>query len=177
MSKNLFLSSMVAVATISMPSFASSNEILQALNNQGIEVELMSDESLGEARGAAWTLLTGQPMPSVTHGVRIHMVKWKKFGSKSDYSSYNYVGNYDLPDHHATNPNADPYGIEYQGTIYHYGGDQWVADDVTAGSAWSASVAYVKEEHYQLLNWPADTPSIYALRDSSWNRPISTFIW
>jgi len=165
------LSAVITLSAVSLPAFATT-DILDSLKSQGVAVEAMSDEALSEARGAAYTLLTSQPAPSATHGLTVHMVKWKKFGSTSDYLNYNYVGNYQVSDNH-----SNPFIAVYNGSAYHVAGDQWAADDITAGSAWTAANAYVKEEHYQILNYPADTATIYGLRSSSWNRPISTFSW
>lgn len=167
MKKLIFLTAL-STMSIATPSFASS--ILDSLNQQGVSVEAMSDKALDEARGAA--LITGQPFPSVTHGLRTHMVKWKKFGSKSDYMTYNWMGSFDNTDDHTA-----PLAYTYNGIQYHVGGDIWKADDITAGSGWTNANSYVKEYHYQVLDYPSDTATIYAFRETAWNRPISTFSW
>lgn len=131
--------------------------------------KIMSKQEMQDARGAA--LISGQPYPSVTHGLKKHFVTWKKFGSTADYHSYNYIGNSLTPD------TGHTLQFTYMGSAYHVGGDQWLADDISAPTAWALANSYLKEYHYQVLNPSTDAPSTYAFRETSWNRPISTFSW
>ena len=102
------------------------------------------------------------------------MVTWKKFGSKADYHSYNYIGNSFTPD--PTNTFTYTYG----GTTYNVGGDRWRADDISSPAAWSAANSYIKELHYQILDPVTFAPTTSAIHNYDlivWNRPISTFNW
>ena len=162
------MASLVAAIAASSATMAA-NPILSDLNMSFQEVEVMNDSVMSETRGAA--LIVGQPTPSVTHGLRKHLVTWKGFGSKADYQSYNYIGNSYTPD------SQHNLIFTYNGGNYHVGGDQWLADDISSPSAWSASNAYLKEYHYQVLNPTTEAVTAYAFRETAWNRPISTFNW
>jgi hypothetical protein len=114
----------IACVSVLVPSlaFAANNPILNALSASDSGYEVMSAVEMKEARGAA--LIVGQPLPSVTHGIKKHHVTWKGFGSQADYQSYNYVGNSYSPDTSHSN------GFSYNGGLYHVGGDQWLADTI-----------------------------------------------
>lgn len=149
--------------------YASNNPILDHLASSEGKFSAMSTLEMKEARGAA--LIVGQPTPSVTRGLKKHMVTWKKFGSKADYKSYNYIGNTYQP------ASFNAYTFSYNGGSYYVAGDQWLADDISSPSSWSLANTYLKEYHYQVLNPSTGAPTAYAFRETTWNRPISKFNW
>lgn len=170
----IFLSS--SLMAIASATAWSASPILDSLQQQGVRAIAMTDAELDEIKGAA--LISGQPYPSVTLGLKQHFVTYKGWGSKTDYNSYNYIGN-------SYNPDPDPgsgvpgvFRVAYGGGIYGAAGDEWWADDKSSPNSWSRANAKLKETHYQILD-PGNgyAPSIYALRDSGWNRPLTTFFW
>jgi len=156
----------IACVAVLAPSlvFAANNPILDALTASDSGYEVMSSDEMQDARGAA--LIYGQPLPSVTYGLKKHHVTWKGFGSKYDYQAYNYIGNSWSPGY------VDyPYG----GTTYSAAGDEWLADTISSPYAWSAANANSIEHHVQVVF--SSGVSAYAFRVTNWNRPISTFSW
>jgi predicted NAD/FAD-binding protein len=84
--KNLARITFVAAAVAMLPALShAENSILASLQAQGIQTVVMTDQSLSEAKGAA--RITGQPLPSVTVGVKTYQVTWNKLGSQTDYRS------------------------------------------------------------------------------------------
>lgn len=149
------------------PAVAAENDILASLKEEGVQVQQIADSDLGEIRGAA--LISYQPYPSVTMGLKVHQVNWKGFGSKSDYRSYAYTG-------YGYSPGQEiRYG--YEGGVYLVAGDEWRADDVSGLNQWNYGNSYLKEYHFQVLDPNTLQPSQFAFRESAWNRPISTFRW
>lgn len=149
------------------PVIAAENEILASLEKDGIQLQQIADNDLGEIRGAA--LISYQPYPSVTAGFKVHQVNYKGFGSKSDYRSYAYTG-------FGYSPSEYRY-YQYEGGTYIVAGDEWRADDVSGVNQWNYGNSYVKEYHLQVVDPNTGQPSPFAFRESAWNRPISTFRW
>ncbi|KPA87888.1 MULTISPECIES: hypothetical protein [Pseudomonas] len=166
--KNLVKSAMAAALILAVPAIShAGNPILESLKSQGLQPAELSDKQLGDIKGAA--LITGQPMPSVTQGLQTYHVTWKKFGSQSDYRSYNIVGT-----------SYDPHGVytyDYDGGTYYVAGDRWLADKTSNVGAWNLAYATEIDLHVQVLHPETKQPSVYGFRTSSWNRPISTFSW
>ena len=55
-----------------------SNPILGSLKQQGIEAKVLAEAELSDIKGAA--LISGQPTPSVTVGLKTHRVTYKRLG-------------------------------------------------------------------------------------------------
>ena len=144
-----------------------SNPILGSLKQQGIEAKVLAEAELGDIKGAA--LISGQPTPSVTVGLKTHRVTYKRWGSQLDYSSYNYMGN-------SWDTKNDKM-FTYEGTAYNVAGDRWLADMASAPNVWNAANAQQIEYHYQLLDANTLAPTTFAFRESVWNRPITKFSW
>ncbi|NVZ27913.1 hypothetical protein HX881_20340 [Pseudomonas gingeri] len=141
--------------------------ILASLEAQGIQVKILSKEQLSKIRGTA--RITDQPYPSVTQGIKIYNIRLKRFGNEHDYRSYYSVGSDWSP--HGTYTHSES-GIEYN-----IAGDRWLADKSDApGGNWSASNAVEVDFHYQALS-KNGTPLNFGWRETTWNRPISTFSW
>lgn len=152
------------------------NPILDSLKEHGVQPKALTNAEMSEIKGTA--LISGQPYPSVTYGLREHNVTYKGWGSYNDYNSYNYIGNSYSPT--PSYPNSQPgwFPVTYSGATYAVAGDEWWADTVSSPNSWSRANAQLVEYHYQLLN-PNNgfAPSTYALRESVWNRPITKFSW
>lgn len=154
------------LAAVSSAVFAAS-PILDSLKQQGVQAKALTDTELSEIKGAA--LIYGQPTPSVTVGMKVHMVTYKGWGSYSDYAAYNYIGN-------SYNPSNDNVFL-YNGGYYRVAGDQWMADTVSSPYSWNAANAQLAEYHYQVLDPNTYAPTAYAFRETAWNRPITKFSW
>ncbi|WP_273820913.1 MULTISPECIES: hypothetical protein [Pseudomonas] len=141
--------------------------ILSSLKAKGIPVTVLDDQSLSQIRGAA--RITGHPYPSVTQGLKTYKMRLKRFGNEHDYRSYYSIGR-----------DWDPHGKYEQienGITYKFAGDLWLADKSDSpGGHWNASNAVEVDHHYQALN-ENGTPLNFGWRETSWNRPISTFSW
>ncbi|MDR0277334.1 MAG: hypothetical protein LBJ37_05580 [Paucimonas sp.] len=167
--KNLFKPTLLAALVFSLPAIShAQNPILASLKEQGVQAVKLDNAAMGEIKGAA--LLTGAALPSVTQGLKTYEVTWKKFGSQTDYRSYNIIGS-----------SYDPHGIytyNYEGNTYRVAGDRWLADKVSNANSWALANSTQIDLHVQVLD-PNNNyqPSVYGFRDSSWNRPISTFSW
>jgi len=162
----------VAFVFVSASMSMAENAILASLENQGATMEMMDDTALDSVRGMA--LLINAPTPSVVHGTKKHHVTWKRFGSQLDYRSYNYIGS---GYNYWTN-----FGMYYEGdayipeNVYTVAGDQWLADTSSSPDSWNLANSQTFELHGQIL-YTDGTPSPYALHESLWNRPLTTFIW
>lgn len=158
----------IAALVAAAPLFShAESSILSSLQSQGIQVASMSDEKLSEAKGAA--RITGQPLPSVTVGLKTYQVTWSKFGSTSDYRSYISQGS-------SYNTANDATFVE-GGVTYRVAGDRWLADRVSNAGSWSEKNSVQVDSHLQALDNATATPLNYGWRTTSWNRPISTFSW
>ncbi|UUQ64565.1 hypothetical protein NLK61_25730 [Pseudomonas fuscovaginae UPB0736] len=143
------------------------SSILDSLEAKGIQVTTLDDLQLSKIRGAA--RITGHPYPSVTQGLKTYNIRLKRFGNEHDYRSYYSVGS-------EWNPHGTYTEIE-DGVTYKVAGDRWLADKSDApGGSWNASNAVEVDVHYQALN-EKGAPLNFGWRDTSWNRPISTFSW
>lgn len=157
------------VATLSaIPTigYSATSPILDALSQQGVNAEVLKDQELKDVRGAA--VLFGQPLPSMTSGIKTNLVAYKGWGSTSDYLSYNWVG---------SSETSGSKRVPYQGNNYDVVGDVWLADDVSGPYTYNVANSYTKDQHLQIVLPGTLTLSDYAFRFSSWNRPISTFTW
>jgi hypothetical protein len=143
------------------------NPIIAGLESEGVTVERLSDERLGQMKGAS--MIVGQAHPSVISGLKVHQITWNKFGSLQDHRSYWYMGS-DYDPHRQ-------YGVTYNGVDYSVGGDRWLADTISGPGSWRLANATEIEYHYQALNKDTAAPENFGFRASSWNRPISTFRW
>ncbi|MGY2197520.1 hypothetical protein [Pseudomonas gingeri] len=141
--------------------------ILSSLQAQGISTTLLSNQALSKIKGTA--LITDQPYPSVIQGLKIYNIRLKRFGNEQDYRSYYSVGS-----------EWDPhrkYFYKENGIEHQVAGDRWLADKSDSpGGQWNASNAVQVDLHYQALN-DNGTPKNFGFRESSWNRPVSTFSW
>ncbi|MFZ4963834.1 MULTISPECIES: hypothetical protein [Pseudomonas] len=158
----------MALALFFLPSLSmAKTPILQSLEAQGIRATALSDQSLSEIKGSG--LIMDQPYPSVTQGMKIYNIRLKRFGNERDYRSYYSVGS-------EWEPHKE--FLHYENGVEHkIAGDRWLADKSDApGGNWSASNATVVDYHYQALN-DNGTPKNFGFRESSWNRPVSTFSW
>lgn len=166
--KNLARITFVAAAVAMLPALShAENSILASLQAQGIQTVVMTDQSLSEAKGAA--RITGQPLPSVTVGVKTYQVTWNKLGSQTDYRSYlSYGSGYD-PSARRTVTDA--------GAVYSVAGDVWLADKISKVGSWSLANSTQIDTHYQALDGATGTPLNFGFRTTAWNRPISTFSW
>jgi hypothetical protein len=156
------------VATLSaIPTigYSATSPILDALSQQGVNAEVLKDKELKNVRGAA--VLFGQPLPSMTSGIRTNYVAYKGWGSTSDYLSYNWV---------ASSESSGNAWYAHEGWAYPIVGDSWRADDTSGPHTYNAANSHEKEHHYQILNGNGSL-SDFAFRVSHWNRPISTFTW
>ena len=165
--KELKLRLAVIAITAFAPFAHASNPILDSLRQQGVTAPALSNETLSEIKGAA--LISGQPAPSVTAGLKSHHVSYKGWGAYTDYGSYNYMGNSYDP--------SNNYTFQYQGGTYRVAGDEWLADLTSGPNTWSAANAQLIEYHYQILDPITAAPTTYGFRETAWNRPISTFSW
>ncbi|KPA96229.1 hypothetical protein [Pseudomonas asplenii] len=161
---HLFLlsaASLLPAISIAQPS------ILSSLQAKGIQVTVLDDESLSKIKGAA--MITGHPYPSVTQGLKIYNIRLKRFGNEHDYRSYYSVGSH-------WSPHKEVIYTE-NGMSYHVAGDRWLADKSDApGGEWNANNAVEVDVHYQALD-KNGSPLNFGWRNTSWNRPISTFSW
>lgn len=159
----------LATMLVALPATGhAANPILASLQSKGVEAVQMDEQQLNNARGAA--LITGQPLPSVTTGLKTHMVTWKKFGSQTDYRSYSWEGSsYDTTNNYIYSED----GVN----SYYVAGDRWLADKVSNVNSWNAANATLIDLHLQILDPNTKAPSNYGFRSTSWNRPISTFSW
>lgn len=158
---------LIGVLSVSGTALAA-NPILDDLRQQGAQAQPLNDEALDKIKGAA--LIYGQPMPSVTVGLKEHSITYKGWGSYNDYSSYNYIG-------YGYNPSNKYTFTHTDGGTYRVAGDQWLADLVSAPNSWSAANAVLIEYHYQVLDPNTYAPTAWGFRETAWNRPISTFHW
>lgn len=143
------------------------NAILASLDRQGHNAVPLPDEKLRDIKGAA--LVIGQPFPSVTQGSRTFHVSWKGFGSQADYRQYRHWG-----DSYSPQENQK---VSYAGKIYTVAGDTWMADLSGNPNQWALVNSIPIEYHLQILNEDNLQPTNQALRNSSWNRPMTTFRW
>ena len=141
------------------------SSILSSLHAQGIQITALSDQALSQIKGTA--RITDQPMPSVTTGLKIYNVKLNRFGNEHDYRSYRIMGSEWVP--HET------YDFFENGIRYSVAGDRWLADKSDSPD-WSLSNSIRIDQHYQALS-DTGAPLNYGWRETSWNRPISTFSW
>ncbi|WP_397459005.1 hypothetical protein AB3464_03880 [Pseudomonas asplenii] len=156
------------LATCLLPAMSvAQTPILSSLEAKGIKVTVLDDESLGKIRGAA--RITGHPYPSVTQGMKTYNIRLKRFGNEHDYRSYYSIGS-------AWDPHGK-YEHTENGVTYKVAGDRWLADKSDApGGSWNASNAERVDFHYQALD-DNGAPLNFGWRETSWNRPISTFSW
>lgn len=153
---------------LSCASGLTANPILESLEQQDMAPALLTDGELAQIRGAALQKIINMPSPSVTMGIREHLVTYKKFGSVTDYSSYRYIGSsYDAQASLALN---------YGGVKIRTAGDVWLADKYSSAYEWKRVNASPIERHLQALD-ANGRPLGYGFRDSLWNRPISRFFW
>lgn len=158
----------LAGALVISPLAAASSPILDALKEQGVQVQPLTDQELENIKGAA--LIYGQPTPSVTYGLKTHQVTYKGWGNYADHNAYNYIGYYYNPDNNHLYQHTD-------GNWYRVAGDQWLADRTSGPTTWVGAYAVPVEYHYQILNRDTYAPTSYAFRETTWNRPISKFSW
>ncbi|QXI30602.1 hypothetical protein [Pseudomonas vanderleydeniana] len=157
---------LLAIFFLPAVSFAQS-PIISSLEAKGIKVTVLDDESLSKIKGTA--RITGHPYPSVKQGLKTYNIRLKRFGNEHDYRSYYSVGS-------EWNPHKNHKYIE-NGKEYLAAGDRWLADKSDApGGNWNASNAVEVDHHYQALS-DNGTPLNFGWRETSWNRPISTFSW
>lgn len=178
------ISLLVVSSVVSSSAFAST-QILDSLKQQGVQSTTLNNADLAEIRGSAYdsyiainassaTVLSGQPLPSVTVGTKSHNVTYKGWGSYSDHTAYNYIGSGYSP---------GTVGLaSYGGGNYWVVGDKWLADTSSPPTSWNAANASLIEYHYQIVvpdsnGLPSSTTSSYAFRYTAWNRPISKFSW
>lgn len=165
-----FISSVVSTTVLAK------TQILDSLKMQGVQATALDDADLNLIKGAytyydvtGASVLTGQPTPSVTRGMKTNYVTYKGWGSYSDYSAYNYIG-YGWS---TSNDNR----ATYSGGVYSIAGDRWMADTSSAPNAWQAANAHLVEYHFQVLDPNTSAPTTYAFRNTAWNRPITKFSW
>jgi len=156
-----------SVALLSAPavSFAD-NAILASLESQGVSTSQISNAEMKEIKGAA--IITNEAKPTTTRGLFTYMVSWKGAGSQADYRSYRIVGNFFDGDRKLTKKEG--------GTTYQVAGDSWMADKSGNPNQWVASRASEIDGHYQILD-SAGNPTNQAIRNTSWNRPLTTRSW
>ncbi|QXI26460.1 hypothetical protein [Pseudomonas vanderleydeniana] len=143
--------------------------LLSSLQAKGIQVTALDDDSLSKIRGTA--RITGHPYPSVTQGLKTYKIRLKRFGNEHEYRSYYSIGRDWSPHKKQTYTDAET------GKTYHVAGDRWLADKSDApGGHWSASHAVEVDSHYQALD-KNGAPLNFGWRETTWNRPISTFSW
>lgn len=143
------------------------NAILSSLTDQGVQTTAFSDEKMNGIRGAS--IIIGQPRPSASQGLKNFHVSWKGFGSKADYRQFRIVGE-----------EWNPHTIgryDYQGETHYVSGDTWLADLSGNPYQWSAANAVAIEGHWQILDKLTLLPTNRAIRETAWNRPITTFRW
>lgn len=144
------------------------NPILEALVQQGATPVVIPDEQLAAIKGAAMRKIVNMPAPSVTMGIREHLVTYKRFGRYEDYSSYRYVG-------FSYSPQAS-HPVKYQGEWINTFGDIWLADKYSSAYQWKRVNASPIEYHLQAVD-QNNRLLPFGLRESIWNRPISKFSW
>ncbi|WP_133751873.1 hypothetical protein [Pseudomonas sp. LP_7_YM] len=128
---------------------------------------MMSDQKLDEIRGAAKIL--GQPLPSVTLGLKTYHVTWKQFGAMDDYRSYIRHG-------FSYNPGVRNTVVENE-VVHDVAGDVWFADRISNPNTWNSAYSVRIDSHLQALDKTTGQPMNFGWRTTSWNRPISTFRW
>lgn len=158
----------LVLATALLPAISTAQtSTLSTLEAQGIQVTVLDDQSLGKIKGAA--RITGHPYPSVTQGLKTYNVRLKRFGNEHDYRSYYSVGS-------DWNRQKNLTRTE-DGTTYQVAGDRWLADKSDSpGGSWNASNAVEVDSHYQALD-NNGVPLNFGWRETTWNRPVSTFSW
>lgn len=179
MKKITLFSVLFSAISCSDYSIAAENPILEFIQSKGIAAEEIDDVKLDFVRGAGIVVippsfpkvqtLYGQALPSVSQGMKTHMVTYKSWGSTADYTSYNYIGfSYD--------PNAAK-TYSYNGQVFAVTGDEWLADRLSAPTAWNLKNSSKIDYHYQVLDRFTGALTASAFRYSLWNRPLTTFKW
>jgi hypothetical protein len=166
--KNLLKIASISTLAAVFPAVSQADSaILSSLKSQGIQTVAMDTQRLSETKGAA--RITGQPMPSVTVGLKTYQVTWNKQGSQTDYRSYLSVSN-----------EYDPWARQThtdQGVVYQVAGNRWLADKISNVGSWSLANATQVDVHLQALDNATGNPLNFGFRTTSWNRPVSTFKW
>jgi len=163
---SLFVPAVLSLAFLPGASHAE-NAILSSLNKQVSNTRTISDKELENIRGAS--LIIGQPLPSVTQGSKTFQISWKGFGSKTDYRQYRYFG-----DSYSPHENQK---YNHGGTTHTVAGDTWMADLSGNPNQWSQANSIAIERHLQILDEITLKPTNQAVRETAWNRPITTFRW
>ncbi len=158
----------ISLYLLTSGSCMAANPILDALAQQGATPVLIPDVQLAAIKGAAMQKILNMPAPSVTLGIREHLVTYKRFGRYEDYSSYRYVG-------FSYSPQAS-HPVTYQGERFTTVGDIWLADKYSSAYQWKRVNASPIEYHLQAVD-QNNRLLPFGLRDAAWNRPISKFSW
>lgn len=166
MKEKIVVLSAILLSSASISIYAE-NAILSSLSDSGVTAAQLSDNEMREIKGAA--LISGQPKPTTTRGLFTYQVSWKGAGSQQDYRSYRIVGNSFDSDIRLKRTEG--------GKTYDVAGDRWLADRSGNPNQWVASRATEIEYHYQILNGPGGEATDQGLRNTNWNRPISTRSW
>ncbi|WP_296264280.1 hypothetical protein [Pseudomonas sp. UBA6562] len=164
--KTILKFALTAAVILPMAAYAD-NPILVSLKAKEKTLTVLDNAKLEEIKGAA--LLIGQPLPSVTMGLRTYQVTWKKRGSTADFRSYQRIG-YDYDPHRKLTFNEN--GVEHK-----VAGDRWLADQISNVGSWSLANSFEIDRHFQALDPNTGTPLNFGWRNSAWNRPTSTFSW
>lgn len=167
MIKNSCIKQSICLLAILPLAALADNAVLLSLNSQGVQPVPLSDTEMGSIRGAS--ILVGQPGPSAPQGLRNYHVSWKGFGSQMDYRQYRHLGD-------EWNPHTIGRYV-YEGTEYYVSGDSWLADLSGDPYQWSAANSIKIEHHLRILDDDTLAPTNRAIRETSWNRPITTFRW
>jgi hypothetical protein len=164
----LMAASAVTLAGFSTLSVAE-NPILDALQKDDGQVSLIAANDMANIKGAAMQMIQNIASPSVRYGTKEHQVTYKKFGSYTDYSSYQYIG-------FSYNPQDRP-KLTYRGQSYTVTGDTWRADKYSNAGTWVRRNSSIIESHYQAIDPNTLALQSFGFRDAAWNRPISKFTW